>query len=540
MSCFKKGKALRFLPVNLTTLLIELESLAQTIALYRNLSEDPLCGVKSLLPAARTILVHFNPSLITGNHLAAAIRQRVWSDGILPNGRLVTIGVSYQGQDLNWVAEYLSLSTAELIEWHTSQRYQVAFTGFAPGFAYLMASKATYSVPRHATPRAKIPAGAVGLAGEFSGVYPKESPGGWQLIGQTEQPMWEPHRQPPALCSPGDQVQFVDISKTSVAITRHTSPVSSRIHHCVKPYSGLLIERSGILSTLQDQGRQSASDQGVSPSGALDQASAQLANQLLGNPAKSAVIELTYGGLHAQAQGNIEIALTGAPCLADIVDGQQQVWPVTWQQPIALAKGDRLRIAAPLKGIRSYLAVRGGWVGTSILDSVSYDSLAQMGSEPLQKGDCLAYSPPATLCCVQPSVVHSLSFEDESWVASGESITLDVIMGPHSDWFTQAALTTFSEQKWKVTTQADRIGVRLSGAQTLERCLSDELPSEGIVTGAIQVPADGNPLIFLRDHPLTGGYPVIACIADYHLNQAAQLPPGAVVTFRPIQAFKEI
>ena len=123
---------------------------------------------------------------------------------------------------------------------------------------------------------------------------------------------------------------------------------------------------------------------------------------------------------------------------------------------------------------------------------------------------------------------------------AGETVTLDVVLGPRTDWFTAQALQTLTGQTWRVTPQSNRIGMRLEGAQPLERRNTAELPSEGTVVGAIQVPISGQPVLFLADHPLTGGYPVIGCVAPYHLDRAGQIPVGAWLRFNPIQPFAEL
>jgi allophanate hydrolase subunit 2 len=124
--------------------------------------------------------------------------------------------------------------------------------------------------------------------------------------------------------------------------------------------------------------------------------------------------------------------------------------------------------------------------------------------------------------------------------AVGETVTLDIVAGPRTDWFTADALARLTAQDWLVTPQSNRIGLRLAGEQQLERRQHQELPSEGTCSGSIQVPASGQPVLFLHDHPLTGGYPVIAAVAEYHLDLAGQIPPGAAIRFNIIQPFIEI
>ena len=180
---------MRFLPVTAGALLVELPDLPRTLALLRALQAGPPEGVTEVIPAARTLLIHYEPWRFDDAQLAAAvatIAQKAQSaaESGAPEeaaGALVHIPVRYDGEDLAEVAAHLGLSAAQVIARHTAQPWQVAFAGFAPGFAYLSGGDAVFDVSRRASPRTRIPPGAVALAGRFSGVYPRASPGGWQL-----------------------------------------------------------------------------------------------------------------------------------------------------------------------------------------------------------------------------------------------------------------------------------------------------------------------------------------------------------------------
>lgn len=186
---------MRFLPVNIDALLVELETLEQVMALTDALQyKKDVWNINEIIPAARTVLVRYNSIIMDGNKLAQYITQLDVSSGQLRAGELVTIPVSYNGEDLGFVAEYLGISVADVISRHTSNEYQVAFCGFAPGFAYMVAKDIQLNVPRRQSPRVRIPAGSVALAGEFSSVYPQASPGGWQLIGVTNVKVWDIYR----------------------------------------------------------------------------------------------------------------------------------------------------------------------------------------------------------------------------------------------------------------------------------------------------------------------------------------------------------
>lgn len=210
---------MRFLPVNLSHLLVELSSLKETLALYESVKQADIAAIQDIVPAAKTLLIHFTPWLITAEELVFQLRQLEVKVVSAHQAQSLTIPVHYQGEDLNEVAELLGIATSEVIRRHTEQTYQVAFTGFAPGFAYLIADETQLYVPRRKTPRTRIPAGSVGLAGEFSGVYPQQSPGGWQLIGTTEIKMWDLSREQPAFLLPGNEVHFVDAQKSPITVS---------------------------------------------------------------------------------------------------------------------------------------------------------------------------------------------------------------------------------------------------------------------------------------------------------------------------------
>jgi len=175
------------------------------------------------------------------------------------------------------------------------------------------------------------------------------------------------------------------------------------------------------------------------------------------------------------------------------------------------------------------LATRGGILSPPVLGSQATDTLAGLGAVPLRGGDAVAIADPqAAPYLVDP---HPLP---RALPAPGETVTLEITLGPRDDWFTLAAIATLTGQEWEITPRGDRVGIRLAGAVPLERAVAGELASEGAVTGALQVPPDGQPVLFLPDHPLTGGYPVIAAVTDKHLDLAAQLPPGRRVRFRVV------
>ena len=201
----------RLLPSGESALLVECDSLEEVLALHDALAADPRPGVVELVPAARTILVSIDPKRIPLESAATWVRRIPAEAGSRVVGATadpVTIPVAYDGDDLATTASLLATSTEALVARHTSIEWRVAFIGFAPGFGYLVSDDWPFEVPRLAAPRPRVPAGAVALAGAFGGVYPRQSPGGWRLIGHTDAPLWNTESDQPALLAPGRRVRF--------------------------------------------------------------------------------------------------------------------------------------------------------------------------------------------------------------------------------------------------------------------------------------------------------------------------------------------
>lgn len=522
---------MRFLPVNLDALLVELNDLDETLALFDALTAEPIAGVEEIIPAARTLLIQFRPSAIARQALVNRIAGQDLSQRRAIEQRRVEIPVHYNGEDLDEVATLLGISRAEVVQRHTAHDYSVAFCGFAPGFAYLTGG-AGFQVPRRQTPRTRIPAGAVALAGEFSGVYPQASPGGWQIIGVTPLQMWDLNRAESALLRPGYKVRFTDAGPLPAGgLPAPTMPASAG----TPSGAYLQIINPGLHCVLQDMGRPGQTGQGVSRSGALDLGALRAANRAVGNPSDMACVEAVLGGLSFICHGRAVIAVTGAQTPVTITNASGLQWSAENYQPIELEAGDKVSLGSPLAGLRSYLSIRGGFEVAPVLGSLSTDTLAQVGPPALAAGDQLGFTTLTTGTSV--SLNEAPAFDLPT---TANIVTLDVVMGPRTDWFTEDAIARLSSQLWRVTSQSNRVGIRLAGETPLERSNHQELPSEGTSVGAIQVPASGQPVLFLADHPLTGGYPVIGAVASYHLDLAGQIPVNAQIRFNPVDGFQEI
>ena len=274
----------------------------------------------------------------------------------------------------------------------------------------------------------------------------------------------------------------------------------------------VVVESSGPLTTLQDEGRSGRAAIGVGRSGACDRASYRLANRLVGNHPGAVALEVTYGGLVLRAEDEVTVVTTGARCPGAPHNG-----------PVRLHAGEVLRLAAPVTGLRTYVAVRGGLVVDPVLGSAATDVLGGLGPEQLADGDRLTVGDDVT----------ELPDTDLAAVAEPPADLLEVRVGagPRRDWFDDRAWRLLTTQEYVVSDESNRVGVRLEG-EALERSREGELPSEGMLRGALQIPPSGLPVLFLADHPVTGGYPVIGYVDDADVDRCAQLRPGQRLRLR--------
>ncbi|HZS31638.1 MAG TPA: biotin-dependent carboxyltransferase family protein [Gaiellaceae bacterium] len=260
---------------------------------------------------------------------------------------------------------------------------------------------------------------------------------------------------------------------------------------------------AGALTTFQDRGRPGLAHVGVSPSGAVDREAYELGNRLVGNEPGAVALEATLVGPRLRFREPALVALVGADAVT-----------------VELDAGEVLDVGPFQRGARVYVCVRGGFRAPAVLGSCSTDILTGIGPPPLRDGDVLELADAAS--------GEPFRGDPPPRELGGE---LRLLLGPRADWFTPAALETLGSTAWTVTPAANRVGIRLDGPE-LERARTDELLSEGVVTGALQVPPSGRPILLLDDHPTTGGYPVIGVVRSEDCSRAAQLRPGDEVRFR--------
>lgn len=505
-----------------------LEVSAKVLSLFKNFSQLKVLSITNFHPAYCSLLVDFDLRSCEPQKLFDFLSQQLnqlQSNGLDEQaaGSVIDIPVCYgggSGEDIAEVMQITGFSQQEVITLHSQAEYAVAFLGFAPGFPYLLGLPATLVCPRKKTPRVRVPAGSVALAGSQTGIYPTESPGGWQLIGRTDVSLFDYRKASPSLVQPGDKVRF-SVSSKLPSIKLDQPSLSTEKNEAV-----LKIENPGFFSLIQDLGRFEWAHLGVSPGGAADAMALQLGNQLLGNKESAAAIEMTSFGATVTFLKDTWFAVTGADCSPTL-----DQLPIAMWTSLPVCAGQRLVLNSMPHNLRSYLCVCGGIGVEPILGSRSTFVSGVWGGfygRALQVGDYLPLgdeaSEPPRFKKVRNSVLDLYQAREK---------ILRVTLGPQSAWFSEESVKLFFENEFEVTNDVNRLGVRLAGPnlEYHEKYHGQELVSEGIANGAIQVAQAGQPLILYCEQQTTGGYPKIANVIKADLFRLGQLKPGDRVRF---------
>jgi len=427
------------------------------------------------------------------------------------------IRVVYDGADLADLADAAALEVPEIIERHAGRPYVVEVVGFLPGFGYLGPLDPALVQPRRQSPRKRVAASSVGVAGGFTGIYPFASPGGWHLLGRAVDPcLFDVHREPPGRFRVGDEVRFIPArSDEAPESLRRTDVAAGRDGPDARSASPALeIVRAPPGATIQDAGRAGQMGRGLPPSGPLDALTFARANRAVGNHVGAAAIEIPLNRMVVRALRRLTISLDG-------------------DAPIVLGPGDELDVAPTECAVR-YLAVEGGVDVPVVLGSRSTLLVAGFGGcegRMLKKGDRLAVNEDAAAGGAAQGVAASPPPDDATAGAlDADGVTvLTALRGPSSLAFAPEAWHILETKTFLVSHLGNRVGVRLEGR--IPRVGGDAgLPSP-MVRGAVQVSTDGTPIVLGPDHAVTGGYPVIAVLTPMSMARLAQLRPGRAVRF---------
>lgn len=284
---------------------------------------------------------------------------------------------------------------------------------------------------------------------------------------------------------------------------------------------------TGPQAIFQDRGRFGFASAGVGTSGSFDQHSAARANNALGNDPNATVVEILLGGFEVEALASTSIVFTGTEAEVMVRTASGQSKNTTTNTIIDVAVGDRIRIEPAVFGMRAYFSARGGFAVEKTLGSASTDLISQMGPAPLKAGDVIELGQDIADSRWWPKLRQLPIF----WTRMPAE-TLTVVRGPRDNWFTPESLNSFFTQVFTVSNDSNRIGLRMQSSAPIQRRVEGELKSEGMVRGSIQIPPGGHPVVFGPDHPVTGGYPVIAVLTSKSCDRSAQLSPGDKVRFK--------
>jgi KipI family sensor histidine kinase inhibitor len=508
---------------------------ARAIAIAAALRDQALSGVRDVIPTYRSVAVHFDPLTCDIDSLRNALRQAAASPPVAASGSLIEVPVAYggdNGPDLDEVAAFAKLSAQAVIDRHCGTEYRVFMLGFLPGFAYMGTVDGSIAAPRKATPRMRIPAGSVGIAGQQTGVYPRPSPGGWQLIGRTSLDVFDATREPASLFRAGDRVRFVPSRDPGSGIRDSRLEPRTNESRIPSPESrSITILKPGLFTTIQDGGRWGCQDQGVPVSGPMDRPAQRLANALVGNPPDAATLEATLLGPELRFDQPAVIAVTGAD-LEAAIDGK----PAAVDASHRVESGGILRFGARRSGTRAYIAIDGGIDVPPVLGSRSTHVVCGLGGidgRALRAGDRVPLGPSTHPWREGPSN-RLRRGPSTSALRSPHGARLRAMGGPQDHYFDEAVFNWLTRTRFTVSPQSDRMGYRLVAGSRIpnpESRIPGAMISDAAFPGGIQIPPSGDPILLMADRQTTGGYPQIATVITADLRLAGQLAPGDWIEF---------
>ncbi len=463
-----------------------------------------------------TGLATFDPSLADPEAAETAVREAAAeAPGTRRPPREMNIAVVLDGEDLAALLDDADAGLEDFAEELASKAFPVAHLGFAPGFVYLDGLSQRFRRPRRASPRTRVPAGSIAIGGPYLGIYGTASPGGWNLVGTTRQRLFDERQDPPMDLLPGDGIRFTVVSshEESPPVVTDTAPSDPSARPALE-----VLEGSGT-ACIEDAGRRGSGIWAVPRSGAADPWAIRLANMLVGNAPEAPAIEIPLGRMVVRALATLHLAACGAG-LEIHVDGL----PVPAGHCFPVASGQIVTVSASPISTYGYLAVAGGLSVERAFGSASYDRLSGFGPPTL--------APHQTLHALEPAAPP----RDHLAAGADKRRTVRVVAGPHLDRFSEDERRHLVRAAFTVSSSSSRVGVRLEGASFAERENRTLAESEPLTLGSIQVPPGGEPIVMLADHPVTGGYPVIATVILADLDLVAQARPGTALGFTYVEA----
>lgn len=518
----------------------------KVIALYHHLQLQPITGVKDIIPAYHTITLVFDGSIVKQNNftfkalvhqIETTIINCDWTKQI--DHDVVEIPVCYDtifGLDIEAMATNKGITIDELTKRHIAKRYRIYCIGFLPGFAYMGNVDDVLETPRRLIPRSTINAGSVGIAGVQTGVYPLQSPAGWNIIGETPLQLFEANRDEPVLFKMGDMVQFKPISLSDFLLAKN-KPIASKILPKASAHS-ITVLKQGIADTIQDLGRFGHQQYGINPTGAMDIVAAKVANFLVGNAANEAVIELHFPASTFQFNTDAIIALSGANFNATINDE-----PIAINTPIIVAANSILRFTKLFSGVRCYLAIGFGFALDKWLGSYSTNLKANAGGyygRLLQKNDAIKLNTTANFTkLLQGGASVAMQWQADVTNLYSATNTIQIIAGNEYELLCEASSEILTNSGFTITAKSDKMGYQLHGIP-LQLRQPFSLISTAVTRGTVQLLPSGELIVLMADHQTIGGYPRVAQIAQVAMPKLAQIKVHQLITFSLISQQKAI
>lgn len=507
-----------------------------------------IAGVLEVLPTYCSVSIYFDEaicqiSLLKDLAQKALQKSEEEKTESTDSARTITIPVCYEDQefapDLEKVALHAKLSKEEVIKLHSSSDYLIYMMGFLPGFPYLGGMNPQLETPRLETPRTKIPAGSVAIGGAQTGLYPVESPGGWNIIGRTPLRLFDVKRKPFFLYEAGDKIRFLPITreefenfdeslwlaqvadKSEASIeTSDDAADSKEVYECG---GGIKILEPGLLTSIQDSGITGFQKYGIGQSGAMDQTSFALANQICGNEKNAACLETTLAGPSIRFVTACDFAITGAVFENATLDGMR----IEMNKKISAKAGSLLSCGFASKGLRSYIAFSGGLLVPKVFRSSSTNLKSKIGGymgRKLQADDQLAIG----INKKNPLLVPD-NKSTEGFTENKDVLLLDCIKSSQFDFFQEKIVKKFTDSIYTVSAESDRMGIRFTGPGL--ECGKTDIISDAIPFGAVQITSAGLPVVMAADRQTTGGYAKIACVKKSAMYRLVQALPGTKVRF---------
>ncbi len=517
----------------------------RVIALSTQIKNLKIEGILDIIPAYSSVSIIYDVVKIRSKHSSAAkyIHEKIdlafsnVNASSLTLNRKVEIPVCYDtsfGIDLVEMALEKKMSVPDIVAAHTSKLYRVYLLGFLPGFPYMGEVDERIATSRKKSPRTKIKSGNVGIAGVQTGIYPFDSPGGWNIIGKTPLKMFDAQKENPVFLQPGDEIIFKPITLevyNSLENQRLTDAINETLPSTDNPKlsTHLVIQKSGIADSFQDLGRFGFQNLGINPNGAMDKIAAQTANFLVGNTADEVVLECHFPASTILFNHSTLIAISGADFTATIDDVEIPI-----NTPVFVNQGATLHFKKWKVGARTYLAVKNGFAISKWLNSYSTNIIAKAGGlegRNLKSGDRISCND----TYLRPDY-ESHKYVSLLWHVEIDNLynfeDIEIIMGIDFESLTDESKINFLSTEFLISSRSDKMGYRLEGEALKIKNGNPPLLSSAVTRGTMQLLPNGQIIILMSDHQTTGGYPKIGNVTSAAFSSLAQLPPNKKIRFK--------